>query len=316
MSAPRGASPCRPAVLASRTNGRSSTEALDGTGPAQLRPGRLAHRHRRGAATARRRDRRGDRQGLLGGRRLRRGAGSRPRRRRARAAGADVPPARGAAQGPGGASARAPRRAVRGVGAHRRHPRRLQVRRRRRHRHAARLRVEGQAGAAQRHRLRRRRGGAAQQGRDLRRPAHLHVAARGRGAGQRVQLPGVGAAGEARPRVPRRRAERGQAREPHGVPHGQAGGADRRIGVAPRGHAAARRRERGRHVRPPHRAGPRLVHRLGGHRRQAAHQPDDRGAGRPVQRRGRLAQPLDPRPRRHCPARRSSTSTSRVSSPR
>ena len=36
----------------------------------------------------------------------------------------------------------------------------------------------------------------------------------------------------------------GQAREPHGVPHRQAGGADRRLRVAARGHAAVRCRQR------------------------------------------------------------------------
>ena len=50
-------------------------------------------------------------------------------------------------------SARAPRGAVRAVGADRRHPGRLEVRRRRRHRRAVRLRQQGQARTAQRHGL-------------------------------------------------------------------------------------------------------------------------------------------------------------------
>ena len=56
--------------------------------------------------------------------------------------------------------------------------RRLEVRRRRRHRRAVHLRQQGPARAAQRHRLRRRRRRAARPWRHVRRPAHLHAAAR------------------------------------------------------------------------------------------------------------------------------------------
>jgi Aldehyde dehydrogenase family len=51
-----------------------------------------------------------------------------------------------------------------------------------------------------------------------------------------------------------------------------------------------------RPARSPDRPGPRRVHRLGVHSAAAAHAPDDRPAGGPVQRRGRLAELLDPRP--------------------
>ena len=164
---------------------------------------------------------------------------------------------------------------------------------------AARRREQGQARAAQRHRVRRGPRRAAGARRDVRRPAHLHSAARRGRAGQRVQLPGVGAVGEARARVPGGRAVGGQAGQPDGVPHRAAGRADRRIGAPARGHAAVRRRVGRRPVRPPHRTGPRLLHRLGRHRGHAAHPPGGRVAQRPVHRRGRLGQPLGARARRH-----------------
>ena len=66
---------------------------------AQLRLRALAHRPRRGPPAARRGHRRGDRPDLLGRHRLRRRAGPRPPGRRPGAAGADLPPARRAAQG-------------------------------------------------------------------------------------------------------------------------------------------------------------------------------------------------------------------------
>ena len=53
----------------------------------------------------------------------------------------------------------------------------------------------------------RRRPDPAGQGRDLRRPARLHRAARRDGADQRVQLPGLGDAREARAGVPGRDAD-------------------------------------------------------------------------------------------------------------
>ena len=59
--------------------------------------------------------------------------------------------------------------------------------------------------------LRRRPGRAARPARQFRRTARPHPAARRRGAGQRLQLPGLGDAREARARVPRRRAVGRQA---------------------------------------------------------------------------------------------------------
>ena len=240
----------------------------------------MVHRRRRGRAAQRRGHRRRGRPGVLDGAQLRRGARLRPPGRRPGAAGADVPPARRAAQGRRFAAAREPRRAVRAVGPHRRHPRRFQVRHRRRLRRAARLRQQGQARTAQRVRLRRGRRRAAEQGRHVRRAAHPDAAARRRRADQRVQLPGVGAAGEVRAGVPRGRPVAGQAGQPDRLPHRADGRADRRVRAAARGHAAVRRGQRGRPARPPDRAGPGLVHRLGVDGRQAAHPPDRRVAAR------------------------------------
>ena len=87
-------------------------------------------------------------------------------------------------------------------------------------------------------------------------------------------------------------------------------------GLLPGGLAAAGLRRRRRPARPPDGAGPGVVHRLGRDRQAAARAP---GRGRPlspVQRRGRLAELLDPRPGRRARARRSSTCTSGSSSPR
>ena len=71
---------------------------------------------------------------------------------------------------------------------------------------------QGTARAARRARARRRPGRAARPRRHLRRPARHDAAARRRGAGQRLQLPGLGDAREARAGVPRRRAERSSSR--------------------------------------------------------------------------------------------------------
>ena len=66
------------------------------------------------------------------------------------------------------------------------------------HRHALRVREQGHARAAERAGLRRRRPGSALQDGHLRRPAHLRAARGGGGAHQRVQLPRLGHAREAR----------------------------------------------------------------------------------------------------------------------
>ena len=140
--------------------------------------------------------------------------------------------------------------------------------------------------------------------------------ARRRGAGQRLQLPGLGPAREARPAVPGRRPLDHQARDAHRVPHRGARRADRRLRSAARGHGAVPRRRRRRPVRPPHRAGPRVVHRLGVHGAAPAHAPDADLARGALHRRGRLAELLGARARRGRRARRSSTSTSASSSRR
>ncbi len=160
--------------------------------------------------------------------------------RRPGAARADLPPAGGAAQVARAAAARAPAGAVRPVGPRRRDPGRRQVRRRRRHRRAAQLRQPGPARAAERHDPARGLRRAARPRRYLRRPARPHPAARGRGADQRVQLPGLGPAGEVRPGVHRRRAQPGQAGHPDRLPDGPAGRADRGArGCCPRGRSSS-----------------------------------------------------------------------------
>ena len=97
------------------------------------------------------------------------------------------------------------------------------------------LREQGQARAAQRQGARRGPARAARQGGRVPRPAPAHPPARGRGAGQRVQLPRLGAAGEAGPGAHRRRAEPDQARLADRLPHRADGRADhRRPGSSPR----------------------------------------------------------------------------------
>ena len=94
---------------------------------------------------------------------------------------------------------------------HRRHQGRRDGRHRGRHRHAVRLRQRRHPAAAQRHRPARRRPDPAGQGRHLRRPARLHLAARRDGADQRLQLPGLGDAREAGAGLPRRAPDHRQA---------------------------------------------------------------------------------------------------------
>ena len=146
--------------------------------------------------------------------------------------------------------------------------------------------------------LRRGPGRAAGQGRHVRRPAHPDPAARRRGADQRVQLPGLGPAGEARAGVHRGRAHPDQAGQPDRLPDRAAGRADRRVRAAARGLGAAGLRQRRRPARPPDEQD--LLAFTGSAataQRLRAH-PVVVGALRAVQRRGRLAQLLDPRPGR------------------
>ena len=127
-------------------------------------------------------------------------------------------------------------RALRAVAPHRRHPARLDGRHRRRHRHRVQLSparapascpTTRSSSTARLERL----------GREgtLRRPARLHLAARCRGADQRVQLPGLGHAREARARVPRRPADDREAGQPDGVPHRAGRPPDHRVRAAARG---------------------------------------------------------------------------------
>ena len=118
---------------------------------------------------------------------------------------------------------------------------------------------------------------------------------RGGGADQRVQLPGLGAAGEVRPGVHRGHAQPGQAGQPDRLPHRAAGRADRRLRPAAGRVAAAGLRERRRPAGPPRRAGPGRVHRLGRDGPDAARASGGGGPLGAVQRRGRLAQLLHPR---------------------
>ena len=180
-------------------------------------------------------------------------------------------------------------RALRAVAPHRRHRPGQRRRHRRRLRHRAVLRQQGQARAARRHRRPRRRRRAARQARHLRRPAPLDAAARGGRADQRLQLPGVGLPREVRARLPRRRPDDREAGQPDRVPDRGGGPEDRRVGAAARGVAAAAERQRGRRARLARRPGPRVLHRLGRHRPQAAQH---------ARRRGQLACGSTPRPTR------------------
>ena len=229
---------------------------------------------------------------------------------------ADLPPARGRAQGAGQAALGGQGRALRAVPAHRRHPPRLDGRHRRRLRHALRFREQGHPRAAQRHDRARRTARAPGARRHLRRPARLHLASGRRRAGQRLQLPRLGHAREARAGVPRRTADDRQAGQPDGVPHRGRRTPHRRLGPAPRGIAAAAVRQRRHPARPAHRAGLRGVHGLGAHRGRPARAPvrAARRASRSASRRTRSTSrswvPTSP------PTTPSSTSSSRASSPR
>ncbi len=265
---------------------------------AQLRVGWMAHAFGGGRAVARRRDRRGDRADLVRGRRHGRGAGLRPFGGRARVARAHVPPARADPEGSRPVPEGAQGRAVRAVRAHRCHALRLVDRRRRRLRRAARLRVQGEARAAERHGVRGRACRATGARRHVRRSAHLHAPSRCRGADQRLQLPHVGAAGEVRPRLHRGRAVADQARVADGLRDREAGRADARLRSAARGDAAAGLRVGRGSAGPPDPAGPGRVHRVGVDGPAPAHAPGRDPVVRAVQRRGRLAELLDPRPGR------------------
>ena len=118
----------------------------------------------------------------------------------------------------------------------------LDGRHRRRHRGAVHLRRQGPPGTAELHRAGRRSGRTARQDRPVRRPAHLHPAPRGGAADQRLQLPGLGDAGEARAGVPGRGADRRQAGIPDLLPGRGRGPGDHRLRAAAGGQPATRHR--------------------------------------------------------------------------
>ncbi len=233
--------------------------------------------------------------------------------RRAGAARADVPPARRPAQGARRAPARAPRGAVRGLGADRRHARRLQVRRRRRHRRAARLRVEGPSASCPTT--------------PSTSTATSSRSARAARSSASTSAPRCTASRCRSTRSTSRCGARWRSSRPRSSP------ACRRVvkpasptafltaklvelivdsGLLPDGRAAVRRGRPRRHVRPPHRPGPGRVHRLGVHRADAAHAPRRSSAtrcGSPPRPTRSTSRRSAPTPR---PARRSSTCSSRA----
>ena len=177
-------------------------------------------------------------------------------------------------------------------------PARLRRRHRRRVRDAAELRQQGHARAAERHHRSRRPGRVRGQARDVPRPAHLHVPARGCRADQRLQLPRLGHAREARSGLPRRDAVGGEAGQPDRLPHRAGVPPDHRVWHPARGLGAAAQRKRVRNPGPPGRSGHGRLHRLGRHGEEAARAPERRRCRRALQRRGGLAELLDPRARR------------------
>ena len=193
------------------------------------------------------------------------GAGARAAGGRPGAAGADLPPARRPAQGARRAPARAPRRAVRALGPHRRDALRREVRRRRRHRR----RCSAYASKAKR---------------ELPNDTVLvegAVEPLGKGGtfvGQHICTPLHGVAVQVNafnfpvwgpleklaPGVPRRACRRWSSR-----PARRRTSPQRLVelivesGLLPEGALQFVCGERRRPARPPHRAGPGLVHRLG-----------------------------------------------------
>ena len=245
------------------------------------------------------------------------GAGIRAAHRRPGAARADLPPAGRAAEVAGRVPARAPGRAVRAVGADRGDAVRLQVRRRRRHRRAAQLREQGPAGAAERHRLHRGRrpsrwAGAASSSASTSSP---------RCAGVAVQInafnfPVWGPLEKFAPAF--------LAGVPSLVkPASQTAYLTARLvelivesGLLPEGSLQLVCGSVGRPARPPRPSRTWCVHRLGLDRPAAARAPDGGRPLGPVQRRGRLAELLHPRPGRGAGHAPSSTCTSSSWSPR
>ena len=169
------------------------------------------------------------------------------------------------------AAARAPRGAVRAVLPHRRDALRLEVRHRRRHRRAAQLREQGQARAAERH-------GAASRARpssSARAGTFLgqHLLTPRRGVAVQINafnFPVWGPLEKLAPALIAGVPTPDQAGLADRLPHRADGRADHRVRAAARGRPAAGQRQRGRPARPPRRAGPAQLHRLGEHRAAAA----------------------------------------------
>ncbi len=168
-------------------------------------------------------------------------------------------------------AARLQARVLRAVARNRRDQRRFLDRHRRRDRHDARVREQGQAGTPEQPRLSRRSGGGAVEGRQFRGTAHLRAARRRRSAYQRLQLPRLGNAREARPCAACGRAGAGEARDGDQLPHRARRAAHRRDRSAAAGRAATGLWRRRRPVRSPRLPGRGVVHGLGGDGREASH---------------------------------------------
>ena len=151
------------------------------------------------------------------------------------------------------------------------------------------------------------------QGRHLLRPAHPDPARRRRHPHQRLQLPGLGHAGEGRADLHRRRARDREAGEPDRLPDRAGGPPHRRERHPARGRDPAHLRLGRRPARPCHRPGRRHLHRLRLDRPQAARRTrrssrtPSASPWRPTASTPRSSAPTPP------PARRSSTSSSRRS---
>ncbi len=124
----------------------------------------------------------------------------------------DLSRARGPAQGPGEDAGRAQGGVLPALLRHRRHQGRLMDRHRRRYQHAVRVCEQGHASCPTAVSTSMAAWKRSSKQRQLCRPAYLRTAGRRRRAHQRLQLPGVGHAGEARPGAARRRSGDREAR--------------------------------------------------------------------------------------------------------
>ena len=161
--------------------------------------------------------------------------------------------------------------------------------------------------------LPRRRPRGPVEGRQLRRPAHLRALGRGGRPHQRLQLPLLGHAGEARPDPARRHARDRQAGEPDRLRRRGDGPPHRRIRHSARGCPAADLRRHRRPVRAPHRPGRRHLHRLGHDRPPAARPSQGDRQLRPLHHGGRTRSTSRCSAPTPAPARPSSTCSSRRS---